>query len=202
MQLDALLHLDIVLFLRRLGEGHADVSLISHVESDEQTRDHVVSGYNGGRLEKLLIVLEVSLELVDASLGNVDREGRSVGEAKGGGLEGRERRRRRGSREGSVEVTDDGELGRGETSVDSDVSVVCNRRRLAEAGCAAEDEHSRIHSKVAELRAATRRICARRGSACESATCGSGSARHELANIVRKAVLGAHGSEQGVPAVL
>lgn len=122
---DTLLDLDVVLLLGSLGEGNADIAHVSDVEGDEEARDHVVGSDDGGSLEELLVVLEVGLELVDASLRDVDREGRSVGEAKGGGLEGREGSRRGGRRKGSVKVADDGELRSGKASILSDVSVVC-----------------------------------------------------------------------------
>lgn len=132
MKLDARLDLDVVLLLGRLGQWDANGSLISDVKRHEETRDHVVGRYDGRRLEELLIVLEVGLELVDARLRDVDREGGRIGEAKGRGLERRQRCGRGGEREGSVEVANNGELRSGEASIAADVGVVCRRERMSD----------------------------------------------------------------------
>jgi hypothetical protein len=158
MNLHSRLDLDVVLTLLGLRKRHALLAEVSDVKGDEKAGNHVVGRNDGGRFEKLLVVLQVLLELIDARLRNDDVVGRGVGEAKGGGLVGGK---------GSVKVADNGELLSGETGIGADVSVVCRKSRqcgfcrsLSRVGRRKTKEKGdeRIHSKAAELRAATRRI--------------------------------------------
>lgn len=133
MKLDASLNLDIVLRFRRLRKSNGLLAHISDVESDEEARDHVVGRDDGGGLEELLVVLEVRLQLVQLGLRNDDGEGGSVGETESSGLDGGERCGGGGKGEGGVEVANNGKLRSRESSIDSNVSVVCRARTSAQA---------------------------------------------------------------------
>lgn len=173
VKLDASLDLDDVLRLRRFRKSDGLFAHISNVESDEEARDHIVGRDDGGGLEELLIVLEVRLELVQLGLRNHDGEGGRIGKTEGGGLDGGEGCGGERQGKGGVEVADDGELRCRESSVDSNVCVVYETRKSAHKSPLSSHPSPttsdlassgrldlRIHSNAAELRAATRRICA------------------------------------------
>jgi hypothetical protein len=102
----------------------ADEPGSSYVERDEEPRDHVVRSDDGRSLEHLLVIREVLLELVQLGLGYDDGVGRRVGEAESGCLDRTERCGGGREGEGSVEVSDDGELYGSQSCCLSDVHVV------------------------------------------------------------------------------
>ena len=61
LERDASVDFDVVLLLDGLGERDFERAHVSDVEGDEETRHHVVRGHDGGRLEELLVVLEIYL---------------------------------------------------------------------------------------------------------------------------------------------